>query len=812
MGRTARRAAWNAAALSAVLGAVWFAASLDERSDVIRGTLGSAHDADPRGELHPERRDSAPGSATHRRERRHAEPEPTDRSGADAKTAKLQDGTGPVVEANRAMREELDRLARAMAAGGENLRSTSLPGEAPRVVARNWTPARESRTPVAGMRPSTTTARDPGAADAADTRLDDAALDVAKTHGLRGDYFDVLDGSIVDIPDVSKWPTTFSRIDLAIDFDTDESFALPFVPDTFLVRWTGFLRAPDDFAYRFTCGSDDGARVSIDGKVVIDQPRLRPYAESSGAVKLSAGLHPIEILFYENYGYASCRLWWDGPNWKRRIVAPEFLTPPKELADVTPPVIASVEPPSGFVDDTVTIRGAGFSNDASLMRVTFHNVPAEIVEASGDRLTVKVPIGAATGDVVVQTGVLSSMPRPFAVKNLLGLYAEYFKLDGELKDYPDFDHLAPYFVRLDANLDFMDDNLWKLPYTPDVFGARYTGFLYAPADDDYRVTLGSDDGARVTLDGKPWLEMPGLHGYTEQTRTTHLAQGFHAIEVIFFENYGAARLALYWQRATDVTRSVIPEGFFYAPRELTDLPAPAIASLAPAAAEIGSEMEVRGSGFGTSTQLARVVFPGDVWARPISVDDEHLRVRVPFGATSGDLHVEVGVQSSNHAAFTVASPQGLVADYFTFADKASLAAAASPEALAKLTPAFTRIETDWQRLATKDWNLPFPATAFAVHWHGTLGVEYPTDIAWILRSAAGAWLDVDGRRADDCGPWHELTERYGGSHLEPGEHRFDLWFVQADAEPRIQLLYTPVGRLDHLPVPGRWFLPRESRP
>ena len=67
---------------------------------------------------------------------------------------------------------------------------------------------------------------------------------------------------------------------------------------------------------------------------------------------------------------------------------------------------------------------------------------------------------------------------------------------------------------------------------------------------------------------------------------------------------------------------------------------------------------------------------------------------------------------------------------------------------------------------------------------------------------------VDGAHVVDNHPWHGLQERYGRSQLAPGEHRFDLWLAQSDAEPRLQLLYTPTGRLEHLPVPGRWFLPR----
>ena len=727
-----------------------------------------------------------------------------------------KDGSAPAAPADADVRAKIQLAQNVRPSDGVS---------ASTVLARRWSPAKDTFAPASGGRPDLTTrsgrvgarARSfeeqfPGTGAVIDDQMGDARVALATTHGLRGDYYDFLKGGLQNVPEVATIPPTFSRIDLAVDFDNDAAFALPFEPETFGVRWTGFLTVPAEGTYRFTCGSDDGVRVRIDGTTVVEYSSLRPYAETSGDAKLTAGRHAIEIVFYENYVFASCRLWWEGPGGKRAIVAPEFLTPPDDLAHVERPAIGSIEPPAAFVEDEVTVHGAGFGADASRLRVTFANVPAEILSATRDRITVKVPVGAATGDVVVRVGEISSLPRAFEVLNLLGLYAEYFKLEGELLTYPDFDHLAPYFVRLDENLAFLEDIHWNLPTDPDVFAARHTGFLYAPEDDDYRITLGSDDGARVSLDGKAFLEMPGLHPYQEQARTVHLAQGFHAIETIFFENYGEARLALFWQRPSEPTRSVIPAGFFYAPREVTDRVTPTVASIAPQAGETGEEIEIKGSGFGSDARLVRVVFPGDVWARPTAVDDDRLRVRVPYRAQSGPLHVEAGIKSSAPIAFTLATPQGLVADYFTFTDRASAEAAIADSATLVTRPAnFTRTETSWQRTRKEDWNLPFPADTFVVHWHGTIVAEYPADIMWVLRAAAGAELLVDGAVADDNMPWHDLQERYGSSHLTPGEHEFDLWFVQSGAEPRIQLLWTQPGHADHLVVPANWFLPRDPR-
>jgi hypothetical protein len=832
MGRRSRRAAAVAGLLAVFAASAWLAISVSapdagEDSGPAEGA-GSGETPVTTATWQPPR---AGQRAPRRRSEPEPEPEPEPERAAAAASADASPSRAPaaprigpgviVPDAGSAPGAKLDAVARAQAQVAQNVRPTAGV-DAATVLARRWSPAKDTFAATSGRRPDLALRRAP-ADPLAEYRgphepitpfpgIDEEQLALATTHGLRGDYYDFLRGGLSTVPEVAAIPPTFSRLDLAVDFDNDAAFALPFEPETFGVRWTGFLTAPEEGTYRFFCGSDDGVRVRIDGTTAVEYAGLRAYAESGGELKLSAGRHEIEIVFYENFVYASCRLWWEGPGFKRRIVAPEFLTPPDELLHVERPAIARVEPAAAFVEDEVTVLGAGFGADASRLRVTFANVPAEIVSATRDRLTVKVPVGAATGDVVVRVGEISSLPRPFEVENLLGLYAEYFKLEGELQTYPDFDHLAPYFVRLDENLAFLEDDHWSLPTDPDVFAVRHTGFLWAPADDDYRLTLGSDDGARVALDGKAALEMPGLHPYEEQARTVRLAKGFHAIEVIFFENYGEARLALFWQRPSEPQRSLVPAGFFYAPREVTDRVTPTVASMSPKAAETGGEIEIKGSGFGSDPRLVRVVFPGDVWARPIAVDDDRLRVRVPYRAQSGDLRVEAGIKSSAPLAFTLATQQGLVADYFTFTDRAAAEAAIADSATLVTRPAnFTRTETSWQRTSAKDWDLPFPSDTFIVHWHGTLAAEYPADVMWILRAAAGALLLVDGAVADDNLPWHDLQERYGSSHLTPGEHKFDLWFVQSGAEPRIQLLWTRPGRAEHLPVPANWFLPRDLR-
>ncbi|MBL8535175.1 MAG: FG-GAP repeat protein, partial [Betaproteobacteria bacterium] len=83
--------------------------------------------------------------------------------------------------------------------------------------------------------------------------------------------------------------------------------------DYFAARWTGQIRIETAGEYTFTLGSDDGSRLFIDGKLVINHDGLHGYSDRSGSVTLSAGFHDIRVEMFEYGGFAGVRLDWDPP-------------------------------------------------------------------------------------------------------------------------------------------------------------------------------------------------------------------------------------------------------------------------------------------------------------------------------------------------------------------------------------------------------------------------------------------------------------------------------------------------------------------
>ena len=80
--------------------------------------------------------------------------------------------------------------------------------------------------------------------------------------------------------------------------------------DHFSARWTRRLHF-DAGRYRFKTVSDDGIRVWVDGRKVIDAWYDQPPTSHQGEIDLSNGNHDVKVEYYENGGGAVAKLWWE---------------------------------------------------------------------------------------------------------------------------------------------------------------------------------------------------------------------------------------------------------------------------------------------------------------------------------------------------------------------------------------------------------------------------------------------------------------------------------------------------------------------
>jgi PA14 domain len=102
----------------------------------------------------------------------------------------------------------------------------------------------------------------------------------------------------------------------------------------FAIDYTGNFYIEDPGKYRFLLGSDDGSKLYIDGKRVIDNDGVHPILYEQGSITLKGGIHRIRISYFQGpaaqlaliLGVAR-----PGEDW--RIFTTDEFRPPRNPAD-----------------------------------------------------------------------------------------------------------------------------------------------------------------------------------------------------------------------------------------------------------------------------------------------------------------------------------------------------------------------------------------------------------------------------------------------------------------------------------------------
>lgn len=128
----------------------------------------------------------------------------------------------------------------------------------------------------------------------------------AGERGLRGEYFTNQD---------LKGDPALVRTDAAVDFRWGTGKPADKLPaDSFSVRWTGKLTPAVSGEYQLGLASDDGARLYLDGKRLIDDWNDHALEAHTVRVTLQAGrAYDLRIEYYEKTGDAAAVLGWRPP-------------------------------------------------------------------------------------------------------------------------------------------------------------------------------------------------------------------------------------------------------------------------------------------------------------------------------------------------------------------------------------------------------------------------------------------------------------------------------------------------------------------
>jgi mannan endo-1,4-beta-mannosidase len=91
--------------------------------------------------------------------------------------------------------------------------------------------------------------------------------------------------------------------------------------DHFAIRWTGWIRPLFSETHTFSVKSDDGCRLWIGDKSIVNQWAPQSVTEVSGAINLTAGrFYPITLEYFEDNVDALIQLSWQSPNQAKEIV------------------------------------------------------------------------------------------------------------------------------------------------------------------------------------------------------------------------------------------------------------------------------------------------------------------------------------------------------------------------------------------------------------------------------------------------------------------------------------------------------------
>jgi beta-glucosidase len=130
--------------------------------------------------------------------------------------------------------------------------------------------------------------------------------DSKKEHGLTGDYF-----ANRDLQD----PIVLSRTDSNVDFAWSNTGVNSKLMQNYSVRWTGVLVPPQDGDYLIGFTGQDGYRLWLDGKLLVEDWTLHhPPSTNTALVTLKKDhAYSIKIEYFQSIRFSEAHLVWNMP-------------------------------------------------------------------------------------------------------------------------------------------------------------------------------------------------------------------------------------------------------------------------------------------------------------------------------------------------------------------------------------------------------------------------------------------------------------------------------------------------------------------
>ena len=147
---------------------------------------------------------------------------------------------------------------------------------------------------------------------------------------VKAEYFNRIDKTVTSIP--SSWTVTATRTEANINNNYAGAAPGPagIAATSWSARWTGTVIPTTTEAYTFYTATDDGARLWINGTLVIDQWKDQGTTEyASPAINLTAGT-PVQFRFeyYQGGGGSAAFLRWSSASITKQIIPSSAMAAP----------------------------------------------------------------------------------------------------------------------------------------------------------------------------------------------------------------------------------------------------------------------------------------------------------------------------------------------------------------------------------------------------------------------------------------------------------------------------------------------------
>jgi cytochrome c2 len=143
-----------------------------------------------------------------------------------------------------------------------------------------------------------------------------------------------LKGDLANSPGTTKYAYYEGEWDQLPDFDklkpistgTAAAFDLSAArrEGNYALRFDGFFKVEQEGKYRFSTTSDDGSKLYVDGKEVVDNDGRHPPQSKSGGVRLTKGVHQVSVAFFQGGWGAELDVIVEGPGMRSQDLAPHI--------------------------------------------------------------------------------------------------------------------------------------------------------------------------------------------------------------------------------------------------------------------------------------------------------------------------------------------------------------------------------------------------------------------------------------------------------------------------------------------------------